>query len=74
MDSIVRLRKDNVRGGDESIGSIFPPLSRTGVRPVRSRIGRNNRESAISCEDFFDRVRICLDDNIRTSLTVLGKF
>ncbi|WP_456235821.1 hypothetical protein [Soonwooa purpurea] len=68
-----KVKKDNVRGGDESIGSIFPPLSRTGVRPVRSRIGRNNRESAISCEDFFDGVRICLDDNIRTSFDCIRK-
>ena len=50
-----------------AVGKLFPPVSRSGVRPVRSRINRNNRISPLSTSDFFDELNSFLLSDIKKS-------
>ena len=50
-----------------AVGKLFPPVSRSGARPVRSRINRNNRISPLSTSDFFDELNSFLLSGIKKS-------
>ena len=50
-----------------AVGKLFPPLPRTGERPVRSRINRFNRISPISSSDFFDQLNSFIESDIKNS-------
>ena len=50
---------------DTATGRIFPRLLRIGDRPIRSRQNRNNKTSAVSCDDFFTNVlNIEIDEDV----------
>ena len=50
-----------------AVGKLFPPLPRTGVRPIRSRDNKNNRISVLSTSDFFDKLNSFLTSDIKSS-------
>ena len=50
-----------------AVGKLFPPLPRTGNRPVRSRNNRNNRISPLSASEFFDQLNLFLTSDIKHS-------
>ena len=53
---------ERVKGSDETIpvGKLFPPLPRTGLRGVRTRINRNICVSAVSIVQFFESLETML--------------
>ena len=55
------------------IGTLYPPLPRTGIRPKRSRVNRNNHESILSSEAFFREMKNLLQNNIKQSLNEIRK-
>ena len=52
---------------------MYPPLPRTGIRPVRSRENRNNHESSLSSEAFFREMKNQLQNNIKQSFNEIRK-
>ena len=48
---------------DTATGKMFPPLPRSRDRPIRSRGNRNNKTSAVSCDDFFSSVQTLLSES-----------
>ena len=59
--------KDKNFSDESPIGNRYPPIPRTGIRPIRSRENRNNRFSAVSAKDFFDHLDHLLKTNVRNS-------
>ena len=55
-----------------AVGKLFPPLPRTGSRPVRSRNNKNNRTSPISLSDFFDQINLLIANEIKPSFNNIG--
>ncbi len=55
------------------VGIMYPPLPRTGIRPVRSRENRNNHESSLSSETFFREMKNQLQNNIKQSFNEIRK-
>ena len=53
---------ERVKGSDDSlpIGKLFPPLPRSRVRGIRTRINRNNHMSSISVKHFFESLEVML--------------
>ena len=49
------------------IGKMFPPLPRTGIRPSIGRQNKNNRNSLTNAEDFFNDLRIILNEDIKNA-------
>ena len=56
---------------DTATGKIFPPLPRTGDRPIRSRENRNNKTSAVSCDDFFSSLQSLLLNYRKSSFNTI---
>ena len=53
------------------IGSLFPPLPRTGERRNRSRHNRNNRKQACSLEYFFQQLNDLINNNLKQSFNTI---
>ena len=58
---------------EPAIGKLFPPLSRNGSRPSRSRENRNDKTSILSCQDFFDQLDTFFDHNLHNSFNEIRK-
>ena len=52
---------------DTATGRMFPPLPRSGDRPIRSRTSRNKKTSSNSCNDFFTSVHSVLSESRKSS-------
>ena len=51
----------------ERIGLLFPPLPRTGERPTRSRINRNNRIPNTNKTEFLNIVNSYIEEDLTTA-------
>ena len=50
-----------------AVGKLFPPLPRTGDRPIRSRNNKNNRTPVLSVSDFFNQLNTFVLTDIKNS-------
>ena len=69
----IKAKNKNSQGESKCVGILFPPLPRRGDRPIRSHMNRNFRESAITRESFFDKVKKCIDDDIAGTFNYIRK-
>ena len=53
------------------IGSLFPPLPRTGERRNRTKHNRNNRKQACSLENFFQQLNDLINNNLKQSFNTI---
>ena len=58
---------------EPAVGKLFPPLSRNGLRPCRTRENRNNRSSNLSCSEFFTKLDHLLLHDIHNSFNEIRK-
>ena len=58
---------------EPAVGKLFPPLPRDGVRGTRCRDNRNSKVSAISTEDFFEKLENLLQSNLANSFNEIRK-
>ena len=56
---------------DTLIGSLFPPLPRTGERQIRTRHKRNVYHQAHSFVNFFDQLNSLLNNNLNISFNTI---
>ena len=50
-----------------AVGKLFPPLPRTGSRPLRFRENKNNRTSILSIPEFFHQLNSFILSDIKSS-------
>ena len=58
---------------EPAVGRLFPALPRRGNRPTRSRENRNEKDSNLSCSDFFSHLTDLLQNNIQNSFNEIRK-
>jgi hypothetical protein len=58
---------------EPAIGKLFPPLNRNGPRTSRPRDNRNEKNSQISCPQFFEKLEHLFTNDIRNSFNEIRK-